>query len=448
VQSDPSRVLTYLAREKPALELQTVDLCFAAALHLRATSTTSPAFQEDQLIDVFEQMLKTLGAGAEPSQKRATHAIRRLREQRILHRVDGAGVLRAGEYALTRLGTSIVEFFLEEEALTRESLALLMRALLTSLDGVSAAAARAASADDWRREVVEPLRIIVGDLARGIERRQRGFDLRQVELQREIGKLLNAEWFGGVERSQAILDATSTTLRDLNQVLLRDTQEAHTRLQDIGDRAADEAAVAGDDVETRAARAEAEMAAREAGDQIDRVAAWGAARQRAWSEYYRYVHRYLRDVVRLDPTRLVTQRLREQLTGKASKTFALTIAAAPPIRLLRTVTPSLPEKPPVRRPRKEREKEPAAVQSEDPRAMLRSLVRAAIEDGARGLHAITERLTTDLPSEERFVQAGRIAETVAELASPRATAERPWKTVADRLSLEEWEVAAPTKEAT
>ena len=53
---------------------------------------------------------------------------------------------------------------------------------------------------------------------------------------------------------------------------------------------------------------DAEAVAHRLMDQIDRSVAWGTARQRAWSEYYQYVHRYLRDVVRLDPTRALTQR--------------------------------------------------------------------------------------------------------------------------------------------
>ena len=44
-----------------------------------------------------------------------------------------AGVVRAGEYALTRLATGIVEFFLEEESLTRESLTLLTETLVRGL---------------------------------------------------------------------------------------------------------------------------------------------------------------------------------------------------------------------------------------------------------------------------------------------------------------------------
>ena len=36
---------------------------------------------------------------------------------------------------------------------------------------------------------------------------------------------------------------------------------------------------------------------RRAADQIDRIAAWSSGRQKSWSDYYQYVHRFLRDVV-------------------------------------------------------------------------------------------------------------------------------------------------------
>src|SRR5262249_40359124 len=158
------------------------------------------------------------------------------------------------------------------------------------------------------------------DLASGIERRQCGFDLQQEEFQREIAALLHADWFGAVARCQELLESTSTTLHELNQVLLRDTHQLQSLLQDILELA------------MASGIADAEGAVRAVVDQVDRIAAWGSARQRAWSEYYQYVHRYLRDVVRLDPTRTLTQRLREHLAGKSGKAFALTVAAAPPIR--------------------------------------------------------------------------------------------------------------------
>lgn len=403
-----------------------MDLCFLAALHLRGTAAQLTAFDEDQLIDIFEQVCALDGAAPEAPKQRATPAIRRLRDQRLLARIDGAGVLRAGEYALTRLASGIVEFFLQDEALTHESLTLLTRSLLGSLaDVLAAARAATSSKDTWRSGVVGPLRVTVFDLVSGIERRQRGFDLQQQEFQRQIAELLEADWFGALDRCQELLEATSATLRELNQVLLHDMHEVQTSLQDV-----QELAVA-------QAQPEAEQATRAVGDQIDRIVAWGSARQRAWSEYYQYVHRYLRDVVRLDPSRTLVHRLREQLAGRRGRRFGLKVAAAPGIRLLRTVE-SQAQRPPVRRPRKERDLELAASSAEDPRAELELRVRAALAGGAVELSQVTAVVTGEQDGALRFVTTGRIAETVARVSRPRAAAERPWVLVDPTLSIEDW----------
>jgi chromosome partition protein MukF len=179
-------------------------------------------------------------------------------------------------------------------------------------------------------------------------------------------------------------------------------------------------------------------------DQVDRIAAWGSARQRAWSEYFQYVHRYLRDVVRLDPTRALMQRLRDQLAG-AGPRFSLAVAGAPPIRLLRAVA-AIPERPPVVRPRAPREREPAADIGEDPQALLDDKVRRALGAGATALSTVTGDVTRELPAPERFVEAGRVAETVARLARAASSIERPWVAVGDDLVIEDWSLTAPASE--
>jgi chromosome partition protein MukF len=432
---DPQHVLSSLARRAVAVDLPTHDLCFLAALHLRSERTTLASFPEDQLVDVFEQVVESLraveatpetGAG---TQRRATHAIRRLREQRMLTRVDGAGVLRAGEFALTRLATGIVEFFLEDETLTHETLTVLTRSLLASLSAVIAGARQADTPVAWRSAVVAPMRVTIADLVGGIQRRQRGFDVQQEELQREIAALLQADWFGAIERCQSLLDATSATLRDLNQVLLRDAHELQSALQEIQDIAASTALDEGRD---------ADEASRAIAEQVDRIAAWGAARQRAWSEYFQYVHRFLRDVVRLDPSRVITHRVRESLAAEGGGRYALTIAAAPAIRLLRDVETPPGERPPVRRRRPEAEPTLAEEPADDPRARLETDVRAAVAAGARGLADVTMRLAGSLPAAERFVAAGRIAQTMARVSRPQGRAERPWVPIQEGLVIEEW----------
>jgi chromosome partition protein MukF len=424
-RSDPNQTLIALRERGVRLELETLDVCFLAALHLRAEHSQLAAFDEQQLSDVFDQVVAVIEADAGHSNRRATPVLRRLREQRLLARVDGAGVLRAGEYSLTRLASSIVQFFLEDESLTRESLTLLTRTLLVNLSQVLEAARALGTPEAWRGEVVAPLKVTVAELLSGIERRQRGFDLEQEGFQREIGELLGADWFGAVDSCQALLEATSHTLQELNQVLLRDTHEIQALLQDL-----QELAIAGQSEE-------AELAARNMMDQIDRIAAWGAARQRAWSEYYQYVHRYLRDVVRLDPSRTLVHRLREQLAGRAGRPFALAVAAAPSIRLLRELEPR-GERPPVRRPRKEREAEPAAAVNRDHEAELELRVRAVLADGVRGLSEVTARITNEEPAEGRFATTGKVAETVARVARPEAEKTRPWVALGNGIEIEDW----------
>jgi chromosome partition protein MukF len=432
---DPQHVLQSLAGRAVAVDLPTLDLCFLAALHLRAERTSLASFPEDQLTDVFEQVVQSVRSATESDKPRsATHAIRRLREQRMLARVDGAGVVRAGEFALTRLATGIVAFFLEDETLTHEALTVLTRSLLDGLTAVRAASERALDAEVWKTAVVGPLRVTIADLVAGIQRRQRGFDVQQEQLQREIAALLQADWFGAIERCQALLDATSATLGDLNQVLLRDAHELQSVLQEI-----QEIAGAASHDEAR----EADDACRALVEQVDRVAAWGSARQRAWSEYYQYVHRFLRDVVRLDPSRVITHRVREGLAAGEGARFALTIAAAPPIRLLREVETPSGERPPVRRRKPEVEAPLDDAPAVDPQAQLEADVRAALTAGARGLAAVTTRVAGALPAGERFVATGRIAQTLARIAHPDARAERPWVPVESGLVIEEWALPEP-----
>src|SRR5713101_5275434 len=128
--SDSAQLIASLHRDGHSLELKTVDLCFLIALHTRARDRALTCLDEESLIDVFEQICDLVEPGTENLRQRSTNAIQRLREQRLLSRVDGAGVVRAGEYTLTTLATGIVEFFLRDEALTRESLTLLTKTLL------------------------------------------------------------------------------------------------------------------------------------------------------------------------------------------------------------------------------------------------------------------------------------------------------------------------------
>lgn len=427
---DPHRLLSGLCRDGVSLELSTHDVCFLAALQLRAERDGLASFEEDVVFDVFDQVCDLVEPGVENTRKRATHTIQRLRSQRMVARVDAAGIVSAGEYALTSLATVIVRSFLEDEQLTRESLALLTGAVISSLGQIRTAAQRARDETVWRSEVVAPLRVTVGDLVGGIERRQRGLDGQQEEVQCQIGELLQADWFGAVEQCQALLEAMAGTLQELNEVLLRDSSHIQALLQEVQQAAATVDAT------------EAEEAAQRVGEQVDRMAAWGASRQQAWSGYYQYVHRFLRDVVRLDPDRALSQRLLEQVRGWPSRPFAMIVASDARIRLLRSVS-ARGQRPPVGRPRADREREPSTVVVEDRDIDLEGLVRAALSDGTAELAGVTRRVLQHINETERYRAIGRIAAIVARLRTPRSEHERPWVAVTDSIEIEDWSIERP-----
>ncbi|HSU40498.1 MAG TPA: condensin subunit MukF, partial [Polyangiaceae bacterium] len=273
--------------------------------------------------------------------------------------------------------------------------------------------------------VAGPLRVTIRDLVDGIERRQRGLDLQQERFQQEIGQLLSADWFDAVARCQDLLESTTSTLRELNDVLLRDAHGLVTLLEDIRELA-----------EERGAQG-ANEACHRLSEQLDRIGAWGSARQQAWSEYYQYVHRYLRDVVRLDPTRALTERLRAQLSGRAGRSFALVVAAQPPLVVPRDVTvPN--ERPPLARPRSERERPLVEAAPDDREQALTADVQAALDDGARTLSAVPQAVVERLPEAERFSSAGRVAEVVTRLTDAESARERPWQRVEEGIWIEEW----------
>ena len=425
-KDDPSRVIAALARDNVALSLSTGDLCFLAGLYLRADRAALASFEEEALVAMFEEICDIVDPAADNPRKRATHSIQRLREQRMLARVDGAGIVREGEYALTRLAAAVVEYYLADEALTRESLTLLTGTLRAQLAQILAQARRARTDDEWRTNIVAPLRVTVGDLVAGIERRQRGLDSQQEEVQNEIAQLLQADWFGAVDRCQMLLDTTTDTLRELNEVLLRDAHHFVALLQDVQTLASE------------AARVEAEEAVQRVIEHVDRISAWGSARQRAWSEYYQHVHRYLRDVVRLDPERALSQRLRDQASNWSAQRFYFTVAHEGWIRLMRPLEARI-DRPTITRERVDHDVDLDWVDNEDGLAELEAAVRAAFDAGVTELSAVTARVLEAVPASVHYIAAGRVAQIVARLARVESEHERPWIGVRE-LEIEEWKV--------
>jgi chromosome partition protein MukF len=174
-------------------------------------------------------------------------------------------------------------------------------------------------------------------------------------------------------------------------------------------------------------------------EQVDRVAAWGGARQRAWSDYYQYVHRFLRDVVRLDPDRAISERLRNQLANWPIQQFYLVLARTPSILLLReSKSPCV--RPPVTRPRRDREANVEEVLPEVDLATLQERVRAALSNGHTTLTEILNDVLPDVAAPNRYLSIGRVALQVATESGAQSPHERDWVPIIESLIVEDWQL--------
>lgn len=424
-RADPARLLASLHQRAVSLALDTTEICFLLALRLRAERLALASFGDEMLVDVYEEVCELTEPGAPNPRKRATHTIQRLRDQRLLSRVDGTGAVQAGEYAMTALATAIVGFYVDEETLTRESLSLLTGTLIVSVTQVLSAAKTADTDERWRGEVIAPLRVTVADLVGGIERRQRGMDAQQEEARKQIEELLEKDWFRTVAQCEALLEATTSTLRELNEVLLRDTTNLQGLLQEV-ERVAEERGAP-----------EAVDAASQVDDQIERAVAWGRARQDAWSSYFQYVQRFLRETVRLDPGRAISQRLRDQLAAWPDHAFSFVCAAEPSICLLRdpgeTAVAGI-----VERPASDRDLalEESSLDSE--RERLEALVREALASGAATLSEVLHRVLPSVAEGRRYATVGRVTDQVATESGLETDREPEWVLVPGQIDVEEW----------
>ena len=142
----------------------------------------------------------------------------------------------------------------------------------------------------------------------------------------------------------------------------------------------------------------------------------------------------MRDVVRLDPDRSLTQGLRDQLAAWSTRQLYLVVASAPPLAILRDETRRV-ERPPVRRPLSDRRDGPAPVAADD-RPDLTPLVRAAVDGGAATLAEVTTQVLPLYREAERFAAAGRVAALVAARSRIDHPRGRAWVDVGHGLEIE------------
>lgn len=416
--------LARVARAGPRLELGTVQICVLVAMRLVTQDEVLAELEEERLSDLYVSVVEVVEGGSRLPRKKATHGLELLRQQGLLSRVDGAGLVRAGAYSLTRLGAAIANSWLEDESLTRQSLVLLTTALRSNLSQLLNDATAAQSDTDWE-DIRQRLRVTVASLVEGIDRRRQGLDAQQAKIQGEVSDLLAASWHGAIESCEQLLDETTETLGELKDVLMGEAGDLLNLLADIESLAADSDA-------DRAADA-----AREAQLKVDGIAVWGRERHEAWSEYFRMVQRFIREHVRMDPDRAISQRLQAAISAYPDHPWALPVSQ--PVSYLHLRQPAV-ERPRVgvRRRARDRETEPELVDPKDWQAEVAHSVFQWLE--THPSTTLSEALKALLPDHSRFRAAGHITRHLALLGFVNSERERPWEAIDGEFEVEQWRI--------
>ena len=422
--ADLHETIARVANAGPELRLRTVDICVLVTMRLVTKDEILAELHEDRLSDLYVRVVEVVEGGSRLPRKIATHGLESLRAQTLLSRVDGAGLVRSGAYALTRLGAAIADTWLDDESLTRQSLVVLTTALRSKLGEVLTSSMSATSVEEWE-SVRQDLRVHVASLVEGIDRRRRGLDEQQAEVQAKVSQLLSESWYGAVETCETLLDDTTETLAELKDVLIREAGDLLAILADIEGRATDgQADLAAD-------------AAREAQFRVDGILAWGQARHEAWSEYFATVQRFLREHVRMDPDRAVSRRLQKAIAAWPDDPWYLDAAEVRPYLHLRVPAVERPWVP-VTRAARDRERDLDDDDRVDWELDLVAGVAAWLE--AHPTTTLSQALAALLPERHRFRFAGRITRMLAQQGSVASASERPWVAVDDRLEVEQWTV--------
>ncbi len=64
-ETEGHRLVAALARDRVSLKLDTLDICYLVGLFMRADAAALTSFEEDELIDIFEQICDAVESGAE-----------------------------------------------------------------------------------------------------------------------------------------------------------------------------------------------------------------------------------------------------------------------------------------------------------------------------------------------------------------------------------------------
>ena len=283
------------------LHLNSEDLAFIAGVQTYIEIEHSFSLEFSDLEKIFYIVNEVAKSSQDNLSQRTHNAVERLLKNQMIIRVDGGGISHRPVYDITQLGKAIVAYMTSNEKLTRENLTIITSRIISFLADIRRALTTSGSQNFWEEKVLMPLGLVVSELLEAIEKRQKGLDIEQQEVRSQISELLEKQWMDALEACETLLSTTSGTLQELYRTLLSENSTIKLGLSDIYEQAEQH------DQPKILAIVESIY------NRLDQLEQWGKERVASWSQYYRRVNDFLQSIVRFDPNREVSYRLKEQI---------------------------------------------------------------------------------------------------------------------------------------
>ncbi|MGF1875130.1 chromosome partition protein MukF [Photobacterium frigidiphilum] len=310
-------LVTWVKQHDFSLNLPTERLAFLLAIAVLSGDRFDEELGEGELIDAFRIVSDLFDQSKETLAFRANNAINELVRQRLITRFtsemnDGASI-----YRLSPLALGITDYYVRQREYSTLKLSIQLAMVADEINKAADAAQKGGDEKHWRLNVYAVLKYSVAEIFDRIDLNQRTMDEQQQQVKTNIAELLTQDWRAAISNCEALLNETSSTLREL-----QDTLQA-----------------AGDQLQTQLLIIQEEIQGHIELDfvdgmifilqmKLDRIINWGQQAIDLWIGYDRHVHKFIRTAIDMDKNRAFSQRLRQSVTDYFDNPWLLTYADA------------------------------------------------------------------------------------------------------------------------
>ncbi|MEC6816003.1 chromosome partition protein MukF [Photobacterium toruni] len=310
-------LVNWVKNNEFALNLPTERLAFLLAIAVLSGDRFDEELGEGELIDAFRIVSDMFSQTKETLAFRANNAINELVRQRLISRFTSEVTDGASIYRLSPLALGITDYYVRQREFSTLKLSIQLAMVADEINKAATAAQEDGDEKHWRQNVHAVLKYSVAEIFDRIDLNQRAMDEQQQQVKLDIAELLNQDWQAAISSCEALLDETSSTLRELQDTL-----------QAAGDQLQSQLLAIQEVIQGRTDLDFVDGMVYILQMKLDRIISWGQQTIDLWIGYDRHVHKFIRTAIDMDKNRAFSQRLRQSVTDYFDAPWLLTFADA------------------------------------------------------------------------------------------------------------------------